>query len=171
MRNQAARYGIMFGGALVAIKLIMYIINARLLFQYGPTFLIGLIVPLAFMYLSIKATREEQEGFISFGEAVKSSFLTYMTGTLISIFFQFILYNFIDSSLIELSHEVAMDTVSGMMDQLGGQEEMLEEIEAQLEEVPKTFTFGQAMLQFMTYLIIPGIIYALIMSAVMKNNR
>jgi hypothetical protein len=58
-----------------------------------------------------------------------------------------------------------------MMESIGGQEEMLEEIESQLDEVPKTFTFGQAMLQFMTYLIIPGIIYSLIMSAIMKNNK
>lgn len=171
MRNQAARYGLMFGAALVAIKLLMYLINPRLLFQYGPTFLVGISVPLVFMYLSVKSTREEQEGMISFGEAVKASFLTYTLGTLISVFFQFILFNFVDSTLIELSHEVAMDTVSGMMESLGGQEEMLEEIESQLEEVPKTFTFGQAMLQFMTYLIIPGIIYSLIMSAIMKNNK
>ena len=170
MKNHATTYGFYYGAASIAFFLLFYVINPRMLFGTANTIL-GFALPVLFMYLSVGATREDQDGTISFGEALKASFLTYMIGSLIGILFLWVLYNYIDVSLLDLQKEMAIEMTENFVGALGASEENMEEMREALEEQGGHFSFGTAILGWLGSLIIPGIVIALILSAIMKNSK
>lgn len=137
-----------------------------------------LIIVIGFLYLSLKETRYLQEGFLSFGEGLKASVLTYMIGTLIGVIFTFLLVNYIDPDLLVLIKESATamsDDVTNWMGNLAGMpeeelEKVKEDMEAELESQNLgSFSVGIAILTWLQSLI-GGVILSLIMSAFMKKN-
>ena len=172
MRNHAVKYGIYYGGISVAISLLLWLLSPETLFNMGIGLAIGFGVPIIFMYLSIHATKAEQEGFISFGESLKASFLTYMIGSLMGVLFTFVLMNYLDPSLLEMQKEVAIKVAEDMSSMFGAPEEAMEEMREQMESQNlDTMTFGQSMLGWLGGLIFPGLILALIMSGILKKNN
>lgn len=171
MRNHAAKYGLYYGALSIGLTLIMWLVQPELLFNTGLGFAIGFGLPLVFMFLSIKSTRDDQEGYISFGEAIKASFLTYIIGSLLAILFTFILMNYIDPSLLEMQKEQAMKMAESMSSMFGANEEMIEEMKDEMSDQMGTFSFGQAIMGWLGGLVFPGIIFSLIMSAIMKKNE
>ena len=170
MNNPAAKYGIYYGGISVATSLLLWLAKPELLFNTPLGLILGFGLPIVMMYLSIKETRDHQEGFISFGEAIKASFLTYIIGSLIAILFTFILMNYLDTSLLELQKEQAIAMTESMSSMFGANEEMMEEMREQMDDQLGTFSFGQAIMGWLGSLVFPGIIISLIISAIMKKN-
>lgn len=164
------KYGVFYGLASVAFTMLMYMMGPKMLFNMKIMMPLSFIIPIIFMYLATKATRDEQEGLMSFGEALKPSFLTYAIGSLIAMLFTFIFYNFIDPSMLEVQQEVGADMAESMINMVGGDQGAIEEArEAIMAEEP-SFSFGQTMISWLTSLVLPGLIIALIMSAIMKKN-
>ncbi len=171
MENKSVYYGLLYGGASIAIYLVLWLVNPRLIMDMGIGTALSFGLPIVFMYLSIKATRDQQEGLISFGEAIKSSFITYVIGSLMGIIFTYILYNMIDPSLLELQKEVAVETAEKMMSMLGqDNEEMLEEMREEMAEQSDQLGMGQLMMGWFISLLFPGLMLSLIMSAILKKN-
>ena len=183
MGNPAVKYGVYYGAVLILLSIISWQLIPSIHYpttmkESGISMLLGLIIPIGFLYLSLKETRFLQEGFLSFGEGLKSSFLTYMIGTLIGIIFTFLLLNYIAPDLLTLQKEasiaMANDMTSWMGDLAGLPEEELEtlneDMEAELElQNLGSFSVGMAILAWLGSLI-GGIILSLIMSAIMKKN-
>ena len=171
MGNHAVKYGVYYGGASIIISLLLWLISPESLFNMGIGLAIGFGLPILFMYLSINTTKVEQEGFISFGESLKASFLTYMLGSLIGVLFTFILMNYIDPSLLEMQKEMAIKIAEDMTSMFGAPEEAMEEMREEMENQNlDTMTFGQTMLTWLSGLIFPGLIITLIMSGILKKN-
>ena len=135
MGNPAVKYGVYYGAVLILLSIISWQLIPSIHYpttmkESGISMLLGLIIPIGFLYLSLKETRFLQEGFLSFGEGLKSSFLTYMIGTLIGIIFTFLLLNYIAPDLLTLQKEasiaMANDMTSWMGDLAGLPEEELE---------------------------------------------
>lgn len=171
MRNHAAKFGLYYGGISILLSTVFWLVKPDLLFNTGLGFAIAFGLPLILMYFSIKSTRDDQEGYISFGEAIKASFLTYIIGSLLAILFTYILMNFVDPSLLEMQKEQAMEMAESMSSMFGANEEMIEEMKDEMSDQMGTFSFGQALTGWLGGLVFPGIIFSLIMSAIMKKNE
>ena len=183
MNNPAVKYGLYYGAALILLYIISWQLIPSILYpstmkQAGLGAILSLLIVIFFLYSSLKETRNEQEGFLSFGEGLKSSFLTYMIGTLIGVLFTFVLVNFIDTDLLKQQKESGIslteDATSWMGDLFGVPEEELEKAkeemnsEIELQDLGN-LSFGIAIKSWL-WSLFWGLFLFLIMSAIMKKN-
>jgi hypothetical protein len=83
--------------------------------------------------------------------------------------FSYVLYNFIDASLLDVQMEKAIETMEKMRGFMG--DEAADAAIASIEEEGVTFGPGKALIGWIWGLFIPGIIIALIMAAIVKKNN
>lgn len=166
MENHSVKNGIVAGLLVSVASLVAYFIGPRVFM--GPIVQYGLlIVYIFFMYQSAQAEKESLGGYMTWGQALKPTFLTYAIGSAIAIIFTYVMYNFVDTTLIETQREVAMEAMEGMSGLLG--EEGVEAALEALEEQEFAFTIPQATLGWAMGLIF-GFIISAILSAIVKKD-
>lgn len=167
MENPAIKNGIILGVIWILLNLLLYLIN--------PILIGGMYVHVIFIfagYFMWKSANEEKtnnDGFASFGEAFKSSFLTIMIGLLIGILFKHALSSLIDPNLPELLKENAiaqMEMFSSYMD-----EEQMEKIAEAIEEQDFAPTIAGTLGGYLMLLVVPYLPTALIIAAITKNEN
>jgi len=169
MNNTGVKNGLFFGAATVALYLVIYIINKRLLFSpvFGP--MVSLVIPIVFMVLAAKATRNNQEGVMTFGESLSATFLTFVIGSLIYSAFSYLMTNIIDPSLLEIGKEIALEALDKVSGVFGMSEDQLDQMREAIEDGGGN-GFANTAIAWAFSLIFPGFIIALIISAIMKRN-
>lgn len=170
MKNHGVRFGVYYGLFSILFTLVLYLVNPSLMFDMKIGTISSILIAAIFMYLAGKAEKADNAGFLSFGEALKPTFLTYVIGSALGVLFMYILMNFIDPSLLDLQKEVAMQMVENMGKMLKANEESMEQMREQAEASQQGFGIGTAIYTWMVSLILPGIIIALIISAIIKKN-
>lgn len=167
MNNPGFKRGMYFGGAAIAAYLLGYLINKELLFIPGTWPVTGLILPILFMVFAARDTRDLQDGFMSFSEALSSTFLTFVIGSLIFSLFKYIMTSIIDPSLLDTAAEVALER----MDDLSGffSEDQIDMMKDNLEEGGEV-KISDTLMAWALLLIFPGFFYSLIISAITKRN-
>lgn len=170
MNNPGFKYGTQLGIASIIIYLLCYTIDKHMLYSmaFGP--IIGIVLPVFFMVLAVKAAKIMQEGFISFGEALSPAFLTFIIGTLMSVVFSYVMTTMVDPSLQEIAKEAALAQVNNMAEIFGVDAGEMEQIELAIEDNVDV-GLGKILLGWAFNLIFPGILIALIISAIMKKNN
>lgn len=167
MNNPGFKKGLYYGASAVALYLVAYLINKRIIFSPGFGPVISILIPIVFMVMAARSTRESQEGVMTFGESLSPTFLTYVIGSLIFTLFSFVMTTMVDPSLNEIAKEVAleaMDKLSGLMS-----EDQIDIMKDAVEESTNT-GIGTTLMGWAFSLIIPGFIMAAIISAIMKKN-
>lgn len=167
MKNAGVQNGLYLGVALCLLTLVMYFFSPRFMLSWGSWF--SFLVYILFM---VKAGKEEKEmmgGYASFGEMLKPTFLTYIIGSLIASLFTYVLINFIDPSLMDIMKDIQVETIDKMAGFLD--EDSLEEAKDVILENENSFSLGTVIMGWAFQLIIPGIIFALIISAIIKNEK
>ncbi|MDH3652535.1 MAG: DUF4199 domain-containing protein [Saprospiraceae bacterium] len=164
--NPAIRNGVLAGIGASVIGLLLYLVNARMVFS-----LAGWITTALFIVLMVKSVRDHRSGieYLSFSEAIKPAFITYVVGNLIYIIFYFVLLNFIDPGLLDIQKEIAMEAMEKFGSLMGE-----DTFEAAMEEVENRdwgFGIGTALWTYAWGLIFPGFIICLIIAAVMKDRK
>lgn len=166
MNNKGLSNGILAGLISIILLLIFYFINQDFYMKWGGYVIF--VVYLYFMYKAGKETRDEQGGFISFGKVLNPIFLTFVIASLFVAIFTYVLYNFIDTSLLDAMQEQAMTQIEKMSGMLGE-----EATDAALEEIEMNgvdLGIGKVILGWAVGLLIPGIIFALIEAAILKRE-
>jgi hypothetical protein len=166
MNNKGLNNGLLAGLVGIIILLIAYFVDMGFYMNYA-----GYVVYVAylyFMYSAAKQTREEQGGFISFGKLLGPVFLTFVIAALLVAVFQYVMYNFIDTSLIDALYDQAVLQVERMSGLLG--EEGVEAALDKLEEDGVSYNIGTVVLGYGISLIIPGFIFALIIAGILKKE-
>ena len=175
MDNPGLKWGIYLAAILVLTTTVLKFVAPRMLFSIPLGLLMSLVVPIVFMVLSGRELRFMQEGYLSFGEALKNSILVLAIGSLISILYEYLLFNFIDTSLLELQKEAIIemgDWMTNLMESSGVPEEQLDEQREALKEQAEATvhqTFGQTILGWMGTMLF-GFIPASIVSAIIKKT-
>lgn len=167
MNNPGFKRGLFFGGAAIATYLIVYLVAKKVLFIPGIWPVTGIIIPIVFMIAAARDTRAAQDGYMTFSEALSSTFLTYVIGSLIFTLFTFAMTTIIDPSLLEYAREVAleaMDTYSNVFS-----EDQIDTLKDGLEE-GESGGIGDVLMMWGLFLIFPGFLYSLIISATTKRN-
>jgi len=164
--NSGVKNGVFLGLAILVFSLGCYFYNPKTLINSVALFVYVII--LFFMYRSTSEEKRINEGYLSFGEALKVTFLTYTIGTLIHTIFTYVMFNFIDPSLNELMREVSIESAEFFAELIGNEAEM-EQVYDQLEKQDITMSFSVVFFNYLIGLIIPGFIFALIISAITKK--
>lgn len=168
MENNAVKNGLLYGGVSIVISLVMYLVDPALMFKSVSMFL-GLAIGLFFM---IKAAREEKalnEGILTYGEAVKTTFIVLVIGSFFSSIYMFVMMKYIDPSLVDQMMEVQIATAEWSAEMFGAPEEALDEMRETLEEQDMTPTIWKTLSQFVMSTIM-SLIISLIVSAFVKKN-
>ena len=126
------------------------------------------LITIYFMYRSAAEERKMNEGLLSFGEALKVTFITYIIGGLLGSIYLYLMFNFIDPSLHEVLKEVSYDNVE-MIANLSGTEDQLDLMHDQIESQDLQMSFSMVFLNYLVSLILPGFIFALIIAAITKK--
>lgn len=160
-------------GVLYAVyALALQLTGSALRFNSTLSFAIILILPIVFMVMAIKADRSLQEGLISFGEALKTSFLTYLIFIIIAVAVGQLVISMYSADdwnqMLGIQHDMMSSMFSALgMDQLQIDEELdkitLESIKEQTSGV------GIMLMGVIMYAFV-GLITSLILSAIMKKN-
>lgn len=167
MNNKAINNGLLAGIVGIIILLVSYFIDQTFYMKYAAYIVyLGYIY---FMYMSVKQTRDESDGFISFGKALGPAFLTFVIASFLVSVFQYVMYNFIDTSLLDAMYDQAVQQIEKMGGLIG--EEGMEVALEKLEEDGVNYGIGTVLLGYGFGLIIPGFIFALIIAAIMKKEN
>ena len=145
-------------------------------FELSQSFSVGLIMtlvfPVIFMVLAIIAVRNEQEGFISFGEALKTSFIVFMICAIVVGIAQFALYQTFTDDTWNKIVDIQLENAQDMMEMVGADETAMDFMKEELtiEKIKEsTSGIGNMMLGLLVNAFI-GLIISLIVSAIMKRN-
>jgi len=176
----ALKYGIILGVVSILSTLAMYLINPELLFNMKIGLAVGLIFTIAILVLALKEERKINEGILSFGDGLKTTFVAYAIGSLFSALFMYTLMNHIDPSLIDRGVEYGQDIAEATLNYTADMFDMPEsEKDKALEEIRSpeavaqmrsNFGFSSNMINFLIILIFPGFLYWLIIPAIMKKD-
>ncbi|MEO1518872.1 MAG: DUF4199 domain-containing protein [Bacteroidota bacterium] len=164
--NHAIKWGLIGGIGIVLIDALLYIVDPYSLFGWWP-----MLEWLVYIPVMIKAGMDERDangGFMTWGEALKPTFLTFVVSSLLYTIFYYLLFNVIDPGLEDMQMEAMMEMADKMEAWIG--EEGAEAMKEGIEEQDLSFTFSRACLTYATRLLFPGFIFAAITALVVRRN-
>ncbi len=168
MGNHPIRYGLLAGVSVVLVNLIIYFTDKTLLASISS--LVELIVVIFFMTKAVSDTKSDLGGWISFKDAFKPAWLTFILATTIIVLYTFILMNYIDPSLKDVIKEKQLEAFGQAAEWLNINEADRDVTIASIEDADafgvKSIAFG---LPFS--FIFPGVLYALIIGLIKKKEQ
>ncbi|MBK8055076.1 MAG: DUF4199 domain-containing protein [Saprospiraceae bacterium] len=168
LQSNWVKYGMYLGIITILVQLVSYYVTP---INVWMQMLLGFVIMIVLFYLAGKAEREANGGVLSYGQALKTTFLTGLTGTVISTLFSIILIQLIDPSLVEKLAEISVETARSMMEKFGmPEDQMAAALEKAEEEAANAFTPGKMLLQIV-YGSIFVLIFAAIVSIFVKKNE
>jgi uncharacterized membrane protein len=166
MQSVVFSKGGMLGLVSILVSLIMYIIAPDMMTQWYVS-LISLIIYIYFMTTAATSFKNQNEGHVTFGQGLITAWVTSIIGGFISMVFGYILYNFIDPSLIDKANEAAIEMIEKFA---GSMPE--EEYEKAIEKIENSNNFGLgAMATNFIFMTIIGLIPSLIIAALTRTKE
>lgn len=105
MQQTPIKYGIITGAAMALYLLLFYSFDKAQVLN-PLVFWSALLFPMVGMVIATRKMKDELGGGIDKKEAIKTSFLTWLIATGIFVLFIFVMFNYIDTSLIDLQKEM-----------------------------------------------------------------
>ncbi len=166
MQNIVLSKGAILGVIVVIFTFLLYFINPELLSKWWITS-IPLLIYIYFMVDAVRAFKAQNEGYATFGQALLSSWLTAIVGGTIGMIFTYLLYNFIDPSLIEMMQQKSIEMVEGFAGNMSEEDydKMIENMESQNQ-----FGLSGQIIGWLTASFV-GLIISLIIAAITKNEN
>lgn len=155
-------YGLITGGASIFLALISYAMGN----VANPGVAMGILsflVPVVLIVLGIKKFKSDNNGYLTWGQAVKVGVGISLIWALLALCFQFVLENYIDPSILEQKIEITRQS----LEKWGMDEDMIEEsIEKQKNQSP-LLANSMALLLFSFI----GFVVSAIAGAIMKKDE
>jgi hypothetical protein len=167
-KNISLLYGLLYGGASILFTVILYLGGAARFMS--PLSYLGPVITIGFTVLTAYQQKKQQGGYLEFGEALKTTFLMLVTGSLLALVFEYILFNYIDVPFAQALAQATAEKLGEAMEKtkIMSQEKIDEAVEQMLNT--NNYTIGKMVLGFAVRCI--GLfILALIVSAIMKKKR
>lgn len=154
-------YGVYLGIASILISVLVYVIDLELYSKWYLT-LINFIIVLAIGIMAVKKAKSlDTDPYFSFKTAFSAFFIPVMLGSLISIIFTGILFNFIDPEAAVYVQEITMEASRQMMESFGAQPAQIEEALAQ-QEGNNPFSWKNLAMGFAFTIVLYGILSLII---------
>jgi hypothetical protein len=167
LQKNGVRFGLYAGLGAVAYSLLLYIVDAKLIF--GGFASASWVIYLFCMFQAANLDKKELGGYLTFKEGFQATFAVFAIASLLQIAFQFLLLTVIDPSLVQMQTDVAIEAMEKMAGMFGLSEADMETAIAEIEKNSKP-SIGQSTQAYLINLII-GAIPAAIIAAILKKNR
>ncbi len=168
MKNPSIKWGSYLAATSIIMMLIIYIIDYKLLVSMW-TVLVSFILMILFPVLAAKEKRAEL-GYLEYGQAVMTCFIVLLISTVVSMGFQNLLYNVIDTDLAVKIKETIIEQNRGRLEGSGLGEDKIDEI---LESI-ESKSYDQDFRAFLTGLFAGSafsLIISLIIAIFVKKQR
>ena len=167
-QNTWIKYGIYYGLVSVIVLLFSFYITPLGL---GLQMLLGLATMITLFVLAGREQKNKNMGVLSYGEALKTTFLCGFVGAVISGLFMMILTNFFDPSLIDILKEQGIEAAKSMMEMFGAPEDTISEAleKAETDMEGKFSPINQILSIFQSALFV--LIIAAIVSIFLKKDE
>lgn len=160
--NPGVKWGIVGGIILVFLNVLTYIAGPSILFSWWNS-VIQLAVFIVIAVLAGKEKKKQLGGYINFKDVLQPVFTAFIIGTAIITIYQYILYKFIDPTLVDALKQNLLESTEKWMHKFKAPQE---EIDKQLDELAKTdFNVGFAK-SFMDFL--KGIIFYFVVAVIIS---
>lgn len=167
MNNVSIKNGLIGGFLIIILSLISYLINTPFYLHYFSY--ISFVLTIYFLYLTGIQIRNNNEGFMSLGLGFKNILLTYIILTLLTTLFQYILYNYIDRSLLDtITNEFNENIEKGFAQQ--GKEDQAEEMLSYMQKFIPFSSVGITIFYWIVNVAI-GALISVIVAAIMKRKN
>jgi amino acid transporter len=164
-KNLGVLYGLINAGVAIVFTVILYLGGAKMF--VSPVAYCGMILPIVVCVLGGLQLRKQQ-GYLEFAQALKTTFLILVIGSLIATIFQFVLFNYIDVPFRQALAQETAQKAEQMMRRFGAPESEIEKaVEKTLDQ--NNYTIGRLLLGFVFGCIF-WFIVALIVSAIIKRK-
>jgi|688.fasta_scaffold278789_2 hypothetical protein len=143
--NEGLKFGLICGLTAVLIMFGSWALGIKTFtaVQFYSTFLPYMVILLVIGGLQL---RKQNDGLLSFAEALKFNFLSYVIAAVIIAIATYVLYNFIDATLTQQSAEIALAKSREFMEKMGASEEDIEKAMKNSAESMKETGFKQIIL-------------------------
>ena len=168
--EEVIKGGMLLGGVSILLTMTVYLINIELMVEWWFGILNLLISLILVIYLGINY-RNINNGFISFGNAFKFSFLILIISYLVGIIFQILLYNIIDPSLPEVIKQLTVEMTVEMMESFGTPDEAIDAAIVGIEQWIEEGTTPLGILKSTPWGTLFIAIFAAIASLIIKKNK
>lgn len=162
-RNIIINYGLILGAASVITSVTLYTLNKHLE-ESWTIFMISMFTMILIIVFAIKKFKLINNGFLTFGEAIKIGVGVAVIGAIIGIIYQQIFQNFIEPDFLNQKLEIARDKMldSGLDDDVvDNQLEMAKKFQTPLI----TSAIGIAISAFL------GFVFSAVSGAIMQKKE
>jgi hypothetical protein len=166
--KHAARMGAIGGGIGIALTVLIYIADIRLMADWK----VGIFFLLFYLGYVIYAGiqfRKESGGYLPYGKAFQHGYITLAVGGVISTLFSILLFHVIDPSIPETLTQASIEKTEEMMAGFGMPEDKIEE-EIEKQDIPGRFTVVGQLTQLGWSLLINAVVAAITAIFVRKNQ-
>lgn len=166
MGNLPVKYGLIAGGLSIVLSIILYFVDSTVYLKYNtiPMY----IIQIYFMVYVVSKIKKQHQGFITFNDAFKPAWLTYILSSTIIALYTYVLMNYLDPSLIDMLKELQLEAFETASKMLKYTDEQKEELLDQLENTNPYDLKSIAALPI-SYLF-PGAIIALIIALIKRQD-
>ena len=166
-KNIGVTYGLISGLASVLFGLLLYMGGVK--WFVNPVAYLAFVIPIIFAILAGVKQKKLNEGWLEFGEALKTVFTVFVIGTLISTIFNFILLNYIDEPFRQALTQETAEKTQQFMQKLGVSQD---QIDKTVDDMMKgnSYTIGKQALG-VAFFCIFWFIISLIIAAIIKKKK
>lgn len=170
MNKHAIKSGAIIGAISVVISLLMYIIDGSLFATWWLGLLIFAVIIGLVAYFGIQH-RNEETGFMTFGQGWIYSMQAFVVAGLIGTIFRILLFTVIDTELAEIVTEKAVENTAAMMESFGTPEEAIDQaLEDARTSTMESFTVAGNLKGF-GFAVIFYAVFSLITGAIIKKKE
>lgn len=155
--NHALRWGAIMGLTIVVTYLLVYLLHKSSLVSYwfGG---FNLLLPIILIFYAMYAWRKSNGNEMSFSEGFRIGMLMYAGGSLITIIFQYLLYNVIDRDLHQFIFDRTIQNTTELLEKLNASEEDIEKAVESLDPEKLKLTPANLLQNYIFGLLMGGII-------------
>jgi hypothetical protein len=168
--QHAAKWGLIFGGASIALTAISYAVDYAILADWKFGILVLVFLLGATIYAGINY-RNQVGGFLAYGKAFQHGFILLAIAGIITTMFNLLLYTVIDSELPAKLTEITIENTRKMMEGFGMPEDKLDEAMEDAKARAQGQFSGFGLVKTYAFALIFYAIVALITSIFVRKNN
>lgn len=167
--NYIMKYGLVLGLSQVILTLFAYILGIEYMTSYWLSGIVLILIISVVIYSGIQ-WRKLNGGHLSFGNAFFVMFFVYAAAGIITLLFNFVLYNVINPDLASSMQEAIIDKTMESMERWNAPEEAVEETMMRLQNMEENFSITSMTIGYFWSLIM-GAVLSLIVSIFVKKKE
>ena len=167
------KLGVLAGMIYLTVLVVLYLVDRKLLLNPGLDLLIANVFYWVVIIKAISDYKRQNNFTLSIGEGLKAGLLAGIFVALAYHLFMFVLFNYVDPSMIEVQVEVMMelvDSVASFVGNEGMDDNMQEELERAIDETGATGYPIGAVVTGLASSLFWILIISLIVSAIKKTR-